>query len=70
MVWADPFTHVNLSGGVRGKNWRATLWVKNATNDDTSLNGFRYLDPSTYRRSAVDFLPRLRQFGATVNYDF
>lgn len=70
MVWADPFTHVNLSGGVRGKNWRATLWLKNASNDDTSLNGFRYLDPSTYRRSAVDFLPRLRQFGATVNYDF
>ncbi len=69
MIWADPFTHVNLSAGVRAKGWKANLWVKNATNDPTSLNGFRYLDPSTYRRSAVDFLPRLRQIGATVTYD-
>jgi outer membrane receptor protein involved in Fe transport len=70
LVWADPYTHVNLSAGVRGKNWRATLWVKNATNDDTSLNGFRYVDPATFRRSAVDFLPRLRQVGVTASYDF
>jgi outer membrane receptor protein involved in Fe transport len=69
MIWADPFTHVNLSAGVRAKGWKANLWVKNATNDATSLNGFRYVDPSTYRRTAVDFLPRLRQIGATVSYD-
>lgn len=69
MIWADPFTHVNLSAGMRGKDWKVNIWVKNATNDDTSLNGFRYLDPSTYRRSAVDFLPRLRQIGVTVKYD-
>jgi iron complex outermembrane recepter protein len=70
MIWADPYTRINLSAGLRGKDWRATLWVKNAANDDTSLNGFRYLDPVTFRRSAVDFLPRLRQLGVTVNYTF
>lgn len=70
LIWADPFTRVNLSGGVRGKDWRASLWVKNATNDDTSLNGFRYQDPATFRRTAVDFLPRLRQFGVTGTYEF
>lgn len=70
MIWADPFTHVNLTAGLRGKGWRVSAWVKNATNDDTSLNGFRYLDPQTFRRTAVDFLPRLRQMGVTANLDF
>jgi outer membrane receptor protein involved in Fe transport len=70
MIWADPFTKVNVSTGVRGKDWRVTLWVKNATNETASNNGFRYLDPVTFRRSAVDFLPRLRQYGLTANYDF
>jgi iron complex outermembrane recepter protein len=70
LIWANPYTHVNLSMGVRNKDWRVTAWVKNATNDDTSLNGFRYLDPVTFRRSAVDFLPRLRQIGLTANLDF
>ena len=70
MIWADPFTRVNASAGVRGKGWRASLWVKNATDDDTSLNGFRYQDPNTFRRTAVDFLPRLRQFGVTGTYEF
>jgi hypothetical protein len=60
---------VNLSAGIRAKDWKINFWVKNATNDTTSLNGFRYLDPSTYRRSAVDFLPRLRQVGVTLKYD-
>jgi hypothetical protein len=55
---------------VRAKDWRVTLFVKNATNDDTSLNGFRYLDPATFRRTAVDFLPKLRQYGVTLAYDF
>ena len=70
MIWADPYTRVNLATGVRGKDWRISLWVKNATDDDTSLNGFRYLDPVTFRRSAVDFLPRLRQIGLTGQVDF
>ena len=69
LIWADPYTHVNLSGGLRGKAWRVTAFVKNAGNDDTSLNGFRYLDPGTFRRTAVDFLPRLRQYGLTLSYD-
>ncbi|MCS0591948.1 hypothetical protein ACFQ09_07345 [Massilia norwichensis] len=47
-----------------------TAFVKNVTNDDTSLNGFRSLDPATFRRMTVDFLPRLRQYGATVGYSF
>jgi iron complex outermembrane recepter protein len=70
LIWADAFTHVNASIGVRGKGWRATAFVKNLTDDGTSLNGFRYLDPNTFRRTAVDFLPRLRQFGGTVALDF
>lgn len=70
MIWADAFTRINLSAGVRGKEWSLRAWVKNAANDDTSLNGFRYLDPSTFRRTAVDFLPRLRQVGVTGTYDF
>jgi iron complex outermembrane recepter protein len=70
LIWANPYTHINLSAGVRNKDWRVTAWVKNATDDDTSLNGFRYLDPVTFRRSAVDFLPRRRQVGVTANLDF
>ena len=70
MVWADPYTRINLAAGLKGKDWRVSLWVKNAANDDTSINGFRYVDPSTFRRSAVDFLPRLRQVGLTAGLDF
>lgn len=70
MIWADPYTRVNLSAGVRATGWGLRLWVKNATDNDTSMNGFRYLDPVTFRRSAVDFLPRLRQVGVTGTYDF
>jgi outer membrane receptor protein involved in Fe transport len=70
MIWADPYTRVNLATGLRGNGWRVSLWVKNATDDDTSLNGFRYLDPVTFRRSAVDFLPRLRQVGLTGTVEF
>ena len=70
MIWADPFTRINASIGLRGPGWRLTGWVKNAANDDTSLNGFRYLDPNTFRRTAVDFLPRLRQYGLSATYDF
>ncbi|MBL8327888.1 MAG: TonB-dependent receptor [Rubrivivax sp.] len=70
MIWADPVTRINLSAGLKGKGWSANLWVKNAANDDTSMNGFRYLDPVTFRRTAVDFLPRLRQVGVTGRFDF
>ncbi len=70
LIWADQFTHVNANVGVRSRDWRLTFFVKNATNDSTSLNGFRYLDPATFRRTAVDFLPRLRQYGITLAYDF
>jgi outer membrane receptor protein involved in Fe transport len=70
MIWADPYTRINLAAGVRTKSTKLTFWVKNATNDNTSLNGFRYLDPVTFRRTAVDFLPRLRQAGLTLSRDF
>jgi len=70
MVWADAFTRVNASLGLRHGSLKGTFWVKNAGNDNTSLNGFRYLDPNTFRRTAVDFLPRLRQYGVTVAYEF
>jgi len=70
LIWADPFVHINASVGVHGDKWHATAFVKNLTNDNTSLNGFRYLDPNTFRRTAVDFLPRLRQFGLTLSYNY
>ena len=70
LIWADDFTHFNASVGLAGKGWRAVAFVKNAGDDNTSLNGFRYLDPGTFRRTAVDFLPRLRQFGGTFGVDF
>ena len=70
MIWADPFTRVNISLGIRDKQWRLTAFVKNATDDSTPLNGFRYVDPATFRRTAVDFLPRLRQSGVTVAYAY
>lgn len=69
-IWADDVTRINLSGGLKGKGWSAQLWVTNATNDATSLNGFRYLDPVTFRRTAVDFLPKLRQVGVTGRFEF
>jgi iron complex outermembrane recepter protein len=70
LIWANAFTHINANIGLRNRDWRLTLFVKNLTDDDTSLNGFRYLDPSTFRRTAVDFLPKLRQYGITLAYDF
>jgi iron complex outermembrane recepter protein len=70
LIWADPFTRLNASIGLGGKNWKAIAFVKNAENDNTSLNGFRYVDPATFRRSAVDFLPRLRQYGFTASVNF
>jgi iron complex outermembrane receptor protein len=70
LIWADAYTRINASVGFKSRHWTATLWVKNAADDDTSLNGFRYLDPATFRRSAVDFLPRLRQVGVTANVNF
>ncbi|CAB1369563.1 TonB-dependent receptor [Denitratisoma oestradiolicum] len=70
MIWADPYTRVNLSAGLKGKDWKATLFIKNATNNVTPLNGFRYFDSVTFRRTAVDFLSRERQAGVTLSYDF
>lgn len=70
LVWADPFTRINLSAGLRGKGWRGSVWVKNAADNDASLNGFRYVDAATFRRTATDFLSRLRQAGVTASYDF
>jgi iron complex outermembrane recepter protein len=70
LIWANEFTRINASAGIRSNDWRVTLFVKNAADDDTSLNGFRYLDPATFRRTAVDFLPKLRQYGVTVAYEF
>ncbi len=70
MIWADAFTRVNLSAGIRGTDWRLTAFVRNATDDNTPMNAFRYIDASTFRRTAADFLPRLRQFGVTLGYDF
>jgi outer membrane receptor protein involved in Fe transport len=70
LIWADAFTRVNLSAGVRGANWRLTGFVRNATDDNTPMNAFRYIDAATFRRTAADFLPRLRQYGVSLAYDF
>ncbi len=69
-TWADPFTRVNLNAGVRGKDWRVVAFARNATNDKTPGNAFRYLDAGTFRRTAADFPTRRRQFGVTGSYDF
>ncbi len=68
LIWADPYTRINASAGLRSGGWSLTAFVKNGGNDNTSLNGFRYLDAATFRRTAVDFLPRLRQYGLTLSY--
>ncbi|HPF28112.1 MAG TPA: TonB-dependent receptor [Steroidobacteraceae bacterium] len=70
LIWADPRTRVNLSASLSNDNWKASFWVKNLFNAEESVNGFRYLDPVTFRRTAVDWLPRLRQAGITVSYSF
>ncbi len=70
LIWADAFTRINLSAGVRGANWRVTGFVRNATDDNTPMNAFRYIDAATFRRTATDFLPRLRQYGVSMSYDF
>ena len=70
LIWADAFTRINLSAGVRGANWRLTGFVRNATDDNTPMNAFRYIDAATFRRTAADFLPRLRQYGVSLAYDF
>ncbi|MGL4541061.1 MAG: TonB-dependent receptor [Polymorphobacter sp.] len=70
LITADAYTHVNVSVGLAGANWRGSVWMKNLTDNNSSLNGFRYLDPSTFRRTAVDFLPRLKQWGFTMQYNF
>ncbi|MBK6598120.1 MAG: TonB-dependent receptor [Proteobacteria bacterium] len=70
LIWADPRTRVNLSASLSNDNWRGSIWVKNLLNAEESVNAFRYLDPVTFRRTAVDWLPRLRQAGVTVSYSF
>ncbi len=70
LIWADPRTVINLSAGIRSDRWKAMLWVKNLTNSDEAVNAFRFVDPVTFRRSAVDYLPRLRQVGGTLTYSF
>jgi len=69
-IWADPFTRLNVNAGVRGKDWRLVGFVRNATNDDTPGNAFRYFNAATFRRTAVDFPVRQRQFGVTGSYEF
>ncbi|MBK7061066.1 MAG: TonB-dependent receptor [Rubrivivax sp.] len=69
-IWADPFTRINVNAGVRGKDWRVVAFVRNATDDATPGNAFRYFNAGTFRRTAVDFPVRMRQFGVTASYDF
>ncbi|HEY1130249.1 MAG TPA: TonB-dependent receptor [Roseateles sp.] len=70
LIWADAFTRINLSAGVRGGSWRLTGFVRNVADDNTPMNAFRYIDAATFRRTAADFLPRLRQYGVSLSYDF
>ncbi len=69
-TWADPFTRINLNAGVRGKDWRLVGFIRNAADNQTPGNAFRYFDPSTFRRTAADFPTRLRQVGISASYDF
>jgi iron complex outermembrane recepter protein len=70
LIWADSIVRINMSIGIETDKVSLQFWAKNLNNNDASLNGFRYLDPGTFRRTAVDFLPRLRQIGTTFSYKF
>jgi outer membrane receptor protein involved in Fe transport len=70
LIWAAPVTRINLNAGVETERLRLGVFVRNATDELASLNGFRYLDPNTFRRTAADFLPRGRQVGATISAKF
>jgi outer membrane receptor protein involved in Fe transport len=64
----------NLRGGVSGENWRASLWVRNVTDDDTVDSIIRFIDFDTLffglRRAFQVAYPRGRQLGATFEYRF
>ncbi len=50
-----------------------TLWGRNIFDDDAPANVFRYVDPGNFRffaRAHVSFLPRGKQFGATIRKTF
>jgi iron complex outermembrane recepter protein len=70
LIWANNVARINVAIGLTNDTFKATLFVKNLLDNETSLNGFRYVDPNTFRRTAVDFLARGRQVGATLEYKF
>lgn len=65
---------VNLHLGVRNDRWNASVWVKNAFDDDEANSVIRIVDFDTLffgtRRAFIAALPRGRQIGATFEYNF
>lgn len=76
---------VNLRAGYRTGNWDLSLWVRNLLDDDTPADITRYLDrrtetltrypqegprASTSPRGFVITLPKGKQIGATLKYEF
>lgn len=59
----------NARIGVKNDMVEFTLWGRNIFQDRTSAGLFRYVDPGDFRffrRAYMSFLPRERQFGATL----
>jgi len=67
----DEKVRLNARVGVQNENWNITLWGRNLTDDDTATSGIRYIDPATFFPAVpVSFMPKLKQVGVTVNYQF
>lgn len=65
---------VNLRTGFGGERWRATLWGKNLTDDDSVDSIIRFIDFDTLffglRRAFQAGYPRGRQVGINFDYRF
>ncbi len=76
-------TYLGLRAGLESEHWELSLWGKNLTDDDTSLDILRYIDNRAVSaatlfttgggispRGYVMTLPRGRQVGLTGTYRF
>lgn len=70
-------TVVNMRLGFEHGGWDVSAYVNNLTDDRTAVGILRYLDPDRFMPAAQNFardfaitLPRQRQVGVEVRYDF
>ena len=69
---SDAYTLFNSSLEYTQKNWSASLWVKNITDEDYYVRGFSWQqDPRiNYEEARYTQLGAPRTLGLTVSYDF